>query len=480
MAIESNSQGTRMNTEDLSWFEQNPYFKYVPEGARCNLYAKKKQVLVAAGQRIIVQGEEGHELYIIRHGQCAVSIERGGVPHLVGRIGPGQIVGEMAILTGDPRIAHVDAETDMELWAISRNSFFRTCAQFPQLRQILTWIVTDRLSSALLRSDRTVGKYVVEKIIGEGGSSFIYKGYHSTLDLPVAIKMLKHDVAMDPLFYKQFLKEGKTIAQLNHPNIVKVYDVEELYRTFFIIMEYIDGDPLSHVLSREKRPAFEEMVDILLQTCAGVLHAHENGILHGDIKPGNILIEKENRVRLVDFGFARAPGTKEECAVGTAHFISPEQILRGEADEKSDIYSLGITAYRIFTGCDACPCSNPEEILDWHVTHDIKDPSCIAPNLPKELQAFITKATRKDPKERYSSIRQILHDLEPLAENLGLGGRRRAEEMNMMGFFVFYRKENQSMIHRLFRDFGRELEKMGARLRGTDFKNVERLGPQKD
>jgi eukaryotic-like serine/threonine-protein kinase len=479
MAIEPDPpQGTGVKTEDFAWFEQSPYFKHVPEGAKYSLYTEKRKVLVLAGKRIIRQGEEGHELYIVRRGQCVVSIERGGIPHLVGRIEPGQIVGEMAILTGDPRIAHVDAETDMELWAISRDSFFKTCAQFPQLRRVLTWIVTDRLSSALLRSDRTVGKYVLEKIIGEGGSSFVYKGYHSALNLPVAVKMLKHDMAMDPLFYKQFLNEGKSIAQLNHPNIVKVYDVEELYRTFFIIMEYIDGEQLSQVLRQEKRPSLEEMVDILLQTCAGVLHAHENGMLHGDIKPGNILIQKENRVRLVDFGFARAPGTKEDYGVGTAHFISPEQILRGEADEKSDIYSLGITAYQMFTGRDACPCSNPDEILDWHISHDIKDPAHVVPDLPKELRAFITKATRNDPNERYSSVRQILHDLEPLAEQLGVGGGRRAEEMNMMGFFVFYRKEHQAMIHRLFRDFGRELEKMGARLRGADFKNVERLGPQ--
>ena len=479
MATESGlSERTGVRTEEFAWFEQSPYFKHVPEGAKYGLYIAKRKVSVSAGERIIRQGEEGHELYIVRSGQCVVSIDRGGVPHLVGRIGPGQIVGEMAILTGDPRMAHVDAETDMELWAISRDSFLKTCAQFPQLRRVLTWIVTDRLSSALLRSDRTVGKYVVEKIIGEGGSSFVYKGYHSTLNLPVAVKMLKHDTAMDPLFYNQFLNEGKTIAQLNHPNIVKVYDVEELYKTFFIIMEYIDGEPLSQLLKQEKRPLMEEMVDILLQTCAGVLHAHENGMLHGDIKPGNILIQQQNRVRLVDFGFARAPGTKEEYGIGTAHFISPEQILRGEADEKSDIYSLGITAYQMFTGRDACPFSTPDEVLDWHITQDIKDPSCVVPDLPKELTAFITKATRKDPDQRYESIRQILHDLEPLAEGLGLHGRRRTEEMNMMGFFVFYRKEHQSMIHRLFRDFGREIEKVGARLRGTDFKNVEKLGPQ--
>jgi len=463
-----------VSREDFAWFMQIPYFAQIPEDTKKYLCGTMRKVFVRKGQRIITQGDEGHEFYIVRNGLCLVNLERGGVAHLIGRLGPGKIVGEMAILTGDLRSAHVDAETDMELWAFSRESFDKACAQFPLLRRILTWLVTDRLSRALLRSDRTVGKYIVEEIIGEGGSSFVYRGHHSELNLPVAVKMLRHDLGMEARFYERFRNEGKTIARLNHPNIVKVYDVEELYRTFFIIMEYIEGEPLSYVLKQEKRPSLGEMLEILLQTCTGVLHAHENRVLHGDIKPGNILIQKENRVKLVDFGFARPPGTKDEHAVGTCHYLSPEQIRGAETDERSDIYSLGITAYEMFTGCNPCSSEDPDEILDWHLSQDIKDPGSLAPDLPAELRTIITRATRRSAGERYSSVKQILHDLEPVAERLGPGGRRRSEEMNMISAFIFYRNEHQPMIQRLFRDFSREMEKIGARLRGANFKNVEK------
>jgi len=461
--------------EDFQWFLRSPYLAAIPEGPKRCLFATMQRLKILQGRRIISQGDEGNEFYIIRKGHCLVNQEKDGCAHLVGRLGPGQIVGEMAILTGEKRNANVDAETDMELWAVSRDDFDQTCDKYPQLRQILTRIVTDRLSEALLQTERSIGKYFIERIIGEGGCSFVYKGYHASLGLPVAIKMLKHHMAMEPSFLQQFRNEGKTIAQLNHPNIVKVYDVEEVYRTFFIIMEFIEGRSLALVLRDEERPTVAEMLNFLLQTCSGLQHAHEHGVVHGDIKPGNILIQTGNRVRIVDFGFARPTGSMDEQACGTVHYISPEQIARGALDERSDIYSLGMTAYEMFTGKKACPSEDETEILEWHLREDVKDPGDVAAGVPEELRAFVTRATRRDPQARFRNMKEVIRALEPLSERLGAESRSKsADEMNMMSLFVFYRNEQQPIMQRILRDLSRELEKVGARLRGANFKNVQK------
>lgn len=460
---------------DLKWLVEHTSFESVPAGPRACLLELVRPMRVRSGRRIITQGEEGDEFFIIREGRCLVSLERDGVTQLVGRLGPGQIVGEMAILTGERRSANVDAETDMELWAIGRESFNHVCDKYPSLRRFLTKLVSERLSTAVLTSDRTIGKYIVEEIVGEGGYSFVYKGLHSGLQLPVAVKMLKHDMAMDSSFVEQFRREGRVIARLNHQNIVKVYDVEEMFRTFFIIMEYVEGEPLARRLYRDQRPSINELVDYLLQICSGLLHAHEKGVVHGDVKPGNILVDGGNRVRIVDFGFARSMGSMDQYAKGTPHYMSPEQILGSPMDERSDIYSLGIMAYEMLAGIRPCLSTDPEEILYWHLEEHVNDPGDIVPDIPEELRSFVIRATQRHPKARYRTVRQVIPHLEAVAETLGRQIRAEVDdELDMTGLFVFYRKEQRPVLQKLFRDFGQELEKVGVRLRGTSFKKIDR------
>ena len=176
-------------------------------------------------------------------------------------LGPGDIVGEMAVVTGENRNSHVDAETEMELWRVSRDDFDKICEEHKELREFLTGVVTNRLEAASITSARTIGKYSLQEIVGSGGHAIVYRGVHSTLDLSVAIKMLKHKLAMDSSFMDQFEREAKIIATLNHVNIVKVYDVERLYCTVFIVMEYIDGVPLDKLFGErgqaDSRRVFE-------------------------------------------------------------------------------------------------------------------------------------------------------------------------------------------------------------------------------
>jgi CRP-like cAMP-binding protein len=451
-----------------------PLFDAIPESAKKKLLAAGSPKQIEAGERLIRQGAEGDGFFIVLKGYCAVRVEREGVLHQVGRLGPGSIVGEMALLTGEKRNAHVDAETDIEVMAITRAAFDETCARYSQVRKFLTRLVTNRLSSALLSTDRTIGKYVIDKVIGEGGSSMVYHGIHSRLNMPVAIKMLKHEMAMEPEFFEQFRNEARVIAQLDHENILKVYDVEELYRTFFIIMEYVEGDSLKSVLRKEGKLSPSRTVELLLQICAGLGHAHEKGVVHSDVKPGNIVLHKNDRVKLVDFGFACAPGTRDEKNIkGTAYYVAPEQVKGQAVDERSDLYSLGIMAYEMMTGQRPCQLDDTIEILTWHLKQDVKDPRSVVADLPEELANLVIKATRRDPELRYRSVGQLVRDLQPVAEMLGItGGGTPLDQLAMTSLFLFYREEHQTIMQDLIREFTRELEKVGARLKGVNFKGL--------
>ncbi|MEW6351903.1 MAG: protein kinase [Thermodesulfobacteriota bacterium] len=470
---DSSSIGS-LTEADIEFLSRTPFFEVVPDEAQEHLVAAMTSMHVPAGQRLITQGEQGEDFHVIRSGRCVVNLQKHGLSHLIGRLGPGDIVGEMAILTGEKRSADVTAETDMTLWTMSRESFDRICAEFPQLGEFLTKIVANRLSHALLTADRTIGKYLIEKAIGDGGGSVVYRGLHTSLNMPVAIKMLKHHMAMDTTFAAGFRNEAKIIAQLNHHNIVKVYDVEEVYRTFFIIMEYVEGESLRELLQRPTRPPLPILLDFLLQICSGLLHAHQKGVVHRDMKPGNILIHRENEVKIVDFGMACSPGTKDTQVVGTVYYISPEQIKSNPVDERSDIYSLGILAYEMLTGRKPYPHTGVVEILSWHLKDGIQDPRTLVPDMPAEICTFLARATQKDPALRYQCIEQVVHALMPLADRFGIGPRTGiCEQINMMSLFLFYRSQNQTIIERLVREFRRELEKTGVRLRGAHFKDVQ-------
>jgi serine/threonine protein kinase len=370
-------------------------------------------------------------------------------------------------------MANVDALSDMSYWRIDAEAFDSTCEDYPQLREILTELVAERLSGALLGGDRAVGKYLVGKPIGHGGWSVVYQGAHSNLDMPVAIKMLKHSIAMDTQFVDQFRQEARTVAQLNHENIVKVYDVEELYRTFFIIMELVEGESLETKLQYGRKMSLSEKLDILMQTCAGLIHAHSKQVIHKDIKPSNILVRNDGKVKLVDFGFAGATGVKDEVVRGSVSYIAPEQIKRSPVDERTDVYSVGIMAYEALTGVKPCAATTRGEVVCWHLEQDLKDPGDANPELPDDLRAFVRKATRRAPKNRYQNCAQALHDLVDASRRLGVEPRRaESTKLNMMNLFLLYRQEQQQIIQRIVKDFSRELEKVGARLRGTDFKDI--------
>jgi len=467
------TQRKRIWPSEVEFLLQTPLLLATPDAAKCCLLNCMSQNTVSAGERFISQGDERDSMYVIQEGCCVASVEKDGVNYPINRLKAGDIVGEMALLTGGRRTAHVDAEEDMKVWRLTAARFDDLCEEYPGLRDFLTELATQRFTTERVTAERTVGKYIIQERLGRGGWSIVYKGIHGNLNMPVAIKMLKHTMAMHPEFLEKFKNEARTIANLNHESIVKIYDIEELYRTIFIVMEYLDGVPLDHLLERTPRLPLARVVDILMQVCAGLAYAHEKGIVHQDIKPANIFIQPVERAKIVDFGLSLPPGTAAFTVSESAHYMAPEQIKGEPMDARSDIYSLGIMAYEMVAGRRPYPEDDISKLLDMHVHEDVPDVRGVVPDLPDELCYFIRRATDRDRTARFKSAWEACRSLQPLAERMGVGGAAHLREhrKNMI-LSLFYKEEHQLTLNRLVEELSRELEKIGATLRAADFKDV--------
>ncbi len=397
------------------------FLRFVSEDSASHILKNLSYKHVRAGDRFITQGEVLDSAYIIQRGSCLVVVEKEAELHPVRHLGEGDIVGELSILTGEPQNAHVEAETEMDLWVLKKRQFDDLTGRGPEVLEFLTDIVADRFDSKRPMADRTIGKYLATDVIGSGGYSIVYRGVHKSLNMPVAIKMMRHNLAMDSCFQSSFWNEAKTVAAFNHENIIKVYDIEELYRTIFIIMEVMEGESLKGMIQRLKTIPPIVASHFLAQICSGLSYAHQRRVLHLDVNPSNIFVEAEDRIKIIDFGMACPSGSDDRSIFdGTVLYMAPEQIECEPVDERADIYSLGITAYEMVTGRRPFPEEDIKTVMNMHVNQEIPDPITLAPDLPEALRCFIIKACHRDPVHRYADAGQALKDLLPLAGDYGL------------------------------------------------------------
>jgi predicted Ser/Thr protein kinase len=458
--------------EDYEFFRRIPFLRAIHRDAVCPLLNNLTHKRARAGERIIAQGKVGEHCWIVQKGSCVVKVEKEDELFPVGQIRKGEFVGEMAIITGEPRSAHVDAETDMELWGFPRRIFESFAENYPGVRTFLTEIIADRFFSRKLTADRKIGKYIITDIIGRGGYAIVYKGLHADLRRPVAVKMLKHDMALNPDFITNFKKEARTIAKFNHENIVKVYDIEDLYRTMFIVMEYLDGISLEYLLKEKQKLTIPKVLNILISVFRGLQYAHERGIVHADIKPDNIFIQSDEQIKILDFGLACPAGTENIDMLGTLQYMSPEQIELLELDERTDIYSLGIVAYELLTGEKPYPEDDPIALMDLIVQQDVPDPSVKATYLPEVLRKFVLKACARDLEQRYQSSKAALKDLFALAETYGITENSfTIERRNMLNLFMLYKDEQQLALNELLEEFSGKVKDLGVVLKAADLKD---------
>jgi eukaryotic-like serine/threonine-protein kinase len=264
-------------------------------------------------------------------------------------------------------------------------------------------------------------RYQIGGVLGRGGMAEVHRGRDLRLGREVAVKVLRSDLARDPSFQVRFRREAQAAASLNHPAIVAVYDTGEdrtaTGATPYIVMEFVEGDTLRDVLRREGPLPPERAMSLAADICGALDFSHRNGIVHRDVKPGNVMITPQGAVKVMDFGIARAVSdsaatmTSTAAVIGTAQYLSPEQ-ARGEGvDARSDVYSVGCLLYELVTGAPPFTGDSPVSVAYQHVREDPRLPSSINPVIPAELDAILMKAMAKNPANRYQSAADMRSDL---------------------------------------------------------------------
>ncbi|WHY68667.1 Stk1 family PASTA domain-containing Ser/Thr kinase [Neobacillus sp. SuZ13] len=262
---------------------------------------------------------------------------------------------------------------------------------------------------------RISGRYKVLEMIGGGGMANVYLAHDMILDREVAVKMLRLDFVNDEEFIRRFHREAQSATSLTHPNIVSIYDVGEEDSLYYIVMEYVNGQTLKQYINQHASLRVEKALDIMMQLTSAISHAHQNHIIHRDIKPHNILIDRNGNVKITDFGIAMALSatsiTQTNSVLGSVHYLSPEQARGGMANRKSDIYSLGIVMFEILTGRLPFSGESAVSIALKHLQSETPSVRRWNSNIPQSVENIVLKATAKDPFHRYNSVDEMEEDI---------------------------------------------------------------------
>ena len=270
---------------------------------------------------------------------------------------------------------------------------------------------------------RLDGRYEIKEVIGVGGMAYVYKAYDSIDDRTVAVKILRDEYLANEEFTRRFKNESKAIAILSHPNIVKVYDVSFGERLQYIVMEYIDGITLKEYIEQQQDIKWKEAVHFTVQILRALQHAHDKGIVHRDIKPQNIMLLPDGTIKVTDFGIARFSRNEiratsaTDKAIGSVHYISPEQARGDITDEKADIYSTGVMLYEMLTGRLPFEADSAVSVAIMQLQSEPKLPREINPSSPEGLEEITIKAMQKDPAKRYQSAAEMLYDIDEFKRN---------------------------------------------------------------
>jgi len=368
------------------------------------------------GEKLIESGHKATKFYIIASGSVELLIPNplGHIKREIVLTGV-SMLGEIALLTDTPYFSDAVALEKTIVFYLDKEDFDYLLDTHPSFANKMSELITERM--AYDGGINKVGRYILNRQIGEGNMATVFEGYDPILEREVALKMLKYNLSHNQDFLKRFKEEARVIARLDHPNIVRVFESIGEYSTEFIVMERLQGQDVDQLLKEKGPLGITETRNILYQVACALEYAHaqgEQGIVHRDIKPSNIFIDNDGHVKLTDFGIAKPASEEVTTIIGTPKYQSPE-IIQGQAfDGRSDIYSMGIMAFTMLTGAPPFDSANLAELLNQQVNQlppDIKD---LRPEIDNDLRLFIERSLIKDPQQRISDYEVIKALLKPV------------------------------------------------------------------
>jgi CRP-like cAMP-binding protein len=368
------------------------------------------------GEALMEQGAPGDCMMVLRSGTAQVSLTGDdGICRVLAQVGPTSVLGEMALLTKEPRSADVLALGDLEALVIDLDAFSALISRYPDIAVVLTHLVAERLGQTprdALR-DKVFGGYRIKRRLGLGATAVVYRGEHVETGNNVALKMLSHSLAFDQVAIQRFHREVNIVRRLRHDNVARVYDTFEAFATYFMAMEFCDGLNLAELLARNGALPPAQVRALMGQIACALSHVHEHDVIHKDLKPANVMINRDGTVKLMDFGISRPPtdmtsdSDVERFFAGTPRYMAPEQFRMLEAEPLVDVYALGCLGYEMLAGEAPFQVDTLAELVRAKTAGDLPPIESRRPDVDEQLAGVIRVALAQDPSERRVDMAQL-------------------------------------------------------------------------
>ncbi len=375
-----------------------------------------------AGKHLIRQGDPGGYLLLILSGTASARIRHPSKGTPVGLFGPGDVVGEMSLVTDEARTADVISQAPVRSLLLSAADFHRVADKYPEVRVLLTSIVADRLGSATYDGlgGKDIHGYRIDRCVGRGGMGIVYEASELATGEIVAMKMMNHRLVYQPGALRRFKREAETLKSLHHDSIARLYETFSAYGTQFLVMEFCEGSPLSELISR-RQPLDEKIVRrIIGQLAVALRYIHSRGLIHRDLKPSNVMLSRSGLVKLLDFGLARfdplwdfARGSRESTVsrsfafAGTPYYMAPEQFARATPDHRVDLYGLACLSYEALSGRALFDASDLFGMMREKLRFVLPSPADIGLGVSIEMHEFLAKGLDHRPDNRTIDLDQL-------------------------------------------------------------------------
>jgi hypothetical protein len=411
-----------MPPDQASWnvFRGCRHFAALSQTTIEEMFASVEERRYAAGDALIRQGDPADGLLVLVEGTARVMVRDEDCRRCVGVVTAGDLVGEMALVTREPRTADVVAESAVLALMLPIAAFDRLIARHLELCIVLTNLVADRLGQEAHDGlgGKAVGGYRIVRCVGRGGMAIVYRAEDVETGEVVALKMMSHRLAYEPNAAARFRREAELLRGLDHENIARVHRDFTAYNTLFFVMDFCDGTDLGQPIRAGRRMPESQVRRILGQLARALDHVHRKGLVHRDLKPGNVMVDRVGTVKLMDFGLAMAHTTPDGetlasmtaagMLLGTPAYMAPEQISCAPLDARADIYAMGCLAYGLLTGRHLFSATNLLDLIREKLTLRLPSAREIGDGISDELHGFLDHALRLNRDERLSSVASLM------------------------------------------------------------------------